>query len=337
MKVVQVSEAFGLDRIELAERPEPEPGPGQVRLAMRAASINYRDLLMVRGHYNPRQPLPLVPCSDGVGVIDAVGPGVSRFTLGARVSPIFAQAWIDGPPTAEALGSTLGGPRDGTLVESMVVDEDGLVAAATHLSDTEAAALPCAAVTAWNALMTHGGIRPGDSVLVLGTGGVSVFACQFATALGARVFATSSSDEKLERMKSLGAEEGLNYREVPDWGKQVRQWTGGGGVDHVVEVGGAGTLEQSLRSVRAGGTVSLIGVLAGVASDLNILPILMRQIRVQGIFVGHRASFEAMNRFIELHELRPVIDQVFPVENARGALEHMGTGAHFGKICLTFD
>ncbi|MCB1037040.1 MAG: NAD(P)-dependent alcohol dehydrogenase [Acidobacteria bacterium] len=334
MKVVEVRGNFGLENLAVTERPSPEPGPGQVLLRMKAASLNYRDLLMVQGQYNPKQPLPLIPCSDGVGEVAAVGAGVSRVAVGDRVATLFAQRWFSGEPTHEKLRSTLGGPLDGTLCQEMVLSAEGVVPVPPHLTDAEAATLPCAALTAWSALVTQGGVKAGDTVLVQGTGGVSIFALQFARLLGARVIVTSSSDEKLERSRVLGAQETLNYRTNPKWGAAALELTGGRGVDHIVEVGGAGTLEQSLRAVRFGGTVSVSGVLSGVSSPLKVLPILMKNVRLQGVLVGHRESFEAMNRAIDTAQLRPVVDRTFPFTEARQALELMARGGHFGKICL---
>jgi NADPH:quinone reductase-like Zn-dependent oxidoreductase len=334
MKVHEIRDGFGLDRLVEGERPEPEAGPGQVLLRMRAASLNYRDLLTVQGQYNPKQPLPLVPCSDGVGEVVAVGPGVERIGVGDRVTPIFAQRWLAGEPTKKALSSTLGGPIDGTLAEGMAVDAESVVAAPEHLTDEEAATLPCAAVTAWSALVSLGGVKAGDTVLLQGTGGVSIFALQFARLLGARVILTSSSDEKLERARSLGAAETLNYRTVPEWGREAKRLCGGVGADLVVEVGGARTLPQSLAAIRPGGTLALIGVLSGRTAELNLAAILMQQVRVQGVFVGSRERFEAMNRAIELHRLRPAVDKVFPWEQTRAAFEHLASGEHFGKICV---
>ncbi len=337
MKKMSVLElrSFGEGGLAEAERPVPEPGPGRVRIRMRAASLNYRDLLVVKGVYNPRLPLPLVPLSDGVGVVDAIGPGVTRWKEGDRVCPIFAQEWLCGPPDREALRSTLGGPLDGTLAEFMVVGEQGLVAPPAHLADSEAATLPCAALTAWNALVTLGGLEQGETVLTLGTGGVSLFALQFARLQGARVFATTSDKDKAQRLLALGAAQVLNYREDPRWGRTAREISGGG-VDLVVEVGGAGTLEQSLQALRPGGRIALIGVLSGTRSKIDVLPILMNQLRVQGIFVGSREDFRSMNRAIALSGLRPVVDKVFPFREATAALAHLESGRHFGKICLEF-
>ena len=334
MRAVEIRGGFGLDNLALVERPEPRPGPGEALVRLRAAALNYRDLLTAQGKYNPKQKLPLIPCSDGAGEVVEVGEGVTRVAPGDRVSPIFAQRWIAGVPTREKLRSTLGGPLDGTLAELAVFDQEGLVKVPEHLSDEEAATLPCAAVTAWSALVTEGGMTAGDTVLVQGTGGVSLFALQIAKLLGARVIATSSRDDKLARARELGADEGINYRDVPEWGARAKELTGGAGVDHVVEVGGAGTLQQSLRAVRVGGTISLIGNLAGTKSELLLTQIFMQKIRVNGILVGHRESFEAMNRALALHRLRPVIDRVFPLEETRGAFDHMAAGEHFGKIVI---
>lgn len=332
MRAIEIRGAFGLDNLILSERPDPRPGPDQVLLRMRAASLNFRDLLTVLGKYNPKQKLPLIPCSDGVGEVVETGEGVARVKTGDRVCPIFSQRWIAGEPTREKARSTLGGPLDGTLAEFMVIDQESLVKVPEHLTDEEAASLPCAAVTAWNAL-TEAGTKAGDTVLVQGTGGVSLFALQFARLMGARVIATSSRDEKLERARDLGASDGVNYRETPEWGNRVRE-IAGDGVDLVIEVGGAGTLEQSLRAVRFGGTITLIGNLAGLDAHLKLSLVFMQRIRLLGIFVGHRESFEAMNRAIDHHRMRPVVDQVFPLEAARAAFDHMAAGGHFGKICV---
>jgi NADPH:quinone reductase-like Zn-dependent oxidoreductase len=326
--------AFGLDALGLTERPEPRPGPGQVLVQMRAFSLNYRDLMVVKGVYNPKQRLPLIPLSDGVGKIVAVGEGVTRVKVGDRVAPIFMQQWLCGEITEDKARSSLGAQVDGVLAEQVVLHQDGVVHVPEHLTDEEAATLPCAAVTAWHALMTEGGVKTGDTVLVLGTGGVSLFSLQFARLAGARVIATSSSNAKLARARQLGASDGINYKENLEWDKTARTLTGGMGVDHVVEVGGAGTLPQSLRAVRMGGRISLIGVLAGGSGQVSPLPILMKNVRVQGIYVGSREMFEAMNRAIALHQVRPVVDRVFAFAEIREALRYMESGAHFGKIAI---
>lgn len=335
MKCVRIEKDFGLENLHVADVPDPgPPGPEEVTVEMAATSLNYRDLMTVEGHYNPRQPLPLIPCSDGVGRVREVGTGVTRFEVGDRVLPTFSQEWIAGRPDPARLRSTLGGPLDGTLTEVMRLKERGLVRAPASLGDEEAACLPCAALTAWSALITEGKLRPGDRVLVQGSGGVSVFALQFAVALGASVVATSSSGEKMQRLRSLGAAETINYRDNPEWGDLVREWSGGEGVDHVVEVGGAETLRESLKAIRMGGTISLIGVLSGTASQLGITPILMKKVRIQGILVGYRDSFEAMNRAVETKKIKPVVDRVFPFEEAVEAFRYLKSQKHIGKIVI---
>jgi NADPH:quinone reductase-like Zn-dependent oxidoreductase len=332
MKAMCIHQLGDLDGLRMEERPDPRPGPGQVRVRVRAASLNYRDLLIIKGVYSRNLSLPLIPLSDGAGEVVEVGPGATRFAVGARVAGIFMQGWIDGALTEAKSKTALGGALNGMLAEQVVLSEDGLVAVPDHLSFEEAAALPCAAVTAWNGLI-EAGLRPGETVLTLGTGGVSLFALQFARMTGARVIATSSSDEKLARAKQLGASDGINYKTTPEWDKKVRELTDGVGVDHVVEVGGAGTLPRSLKAVRMGGHISLIGVLSGGA-ECNPMPVLMKAVRLQGVFVGSRGMFEAMNRAVAAHEMRPVIDRVFAFEEARAAYQHLESGVHFGKIVL---
>ena len=337
MRVYEIHGAFGIDNLTLTERPTPQPGPGQVRVRLEAAALNYRDLLMVRGHYNPRQPLPLVPLSDGVGTVEAAGEGVTRVGVGDRVAGTFAQGWISSPPTHATARATLGGPLDGMAAEEIVLDADGVVRVPSHLSSVEAATLPCAGVTAWNSLRGEGDVSAGDTVLILGTGGVSIFALQFAHSLGARTIVTSSSDEKLERATALGADETINYRTTPEWWKRVRELTDKRGVDHVVEVGGAGTFDQSVRSTCVGGHVSLIGILAGGGQKIDLTRVLMNNIRVQGVLVGARDVFESMNEHVEAKRIRPVVDRVFPFTELPEALEALSQGRHFGKIALEFS
>jgi NADPH:quinone reductase-like Zn-dependent oxidoreductase len=334
MKAYEIQQSFGIDHLALSERPDPRPGPGQVLVKMRALSLNYRDLLVVKGLYNPKLRRPMIPVSDGVGEVVAVGEGVSSVKLGERVAGTFMQQWVAGGVTEAAAKTALGGAIDGLLAEYAVLHENGVVRPPAHLTDEEASTLPCAALTAWHGLIRAGRLRPGESVLVQGTGGVSIFALQFAHLGGARVIITSSSDQKLERARQLGASDGINYRTTPDWEERVRALTGGVGVDHVVEVGGAGTLAKSLKAVRMGGHISLIGVLADGGGQVNPIPILMKTVRVQGIFVGSREMFEAMNRAIALHQLRPVVDRVFPFAEAREAFRYLESGAHFGKVCI---
>jgi NADPH:quinone reductase-like Zn-dependent oxidoreductase len=331
MKAYEIQAGFGFENLKIVDRPTPSPGPGQILVDQRAWSLNYRDLLVVTGAYNPRMKLPMVPLSDGAGEVVAVGPGVKRFKAGDRVAGCFMQNWVEGPVTETKAKSALGGAIDGILAEQVILSEDGAVAIPEHLSFEEAATLPCAALTAWNALVVSGTIKAGDTVLIQGTGGVSLFALQFALMHGAKVIATSSSDEKIARVKKMGASEGINYKSTAEWGKKTVELTGG--VDHVVEVGGGGTLGESLRAVKHSGHVALIGVLTGAATA-NPMPILMKAIRVHGIFVGSREMFESMNRAIALHHMKPVIDRSFEFGQAAEALKHMKGASHFGKIVI---
>ncbi|HVZ04429.1 NAD(P)-dependent alcohol dehydrogenase [Hyphomicrobium sp.] len=323
---------FGVDGLAIKDAPIPEPGPGQVLVKMRAWSLNYRDVLVVRGIYAPKLRLPFQILSDGVGEVVATGAGVTQVKVGERVAGAFMQKWVEGEPDAEKSESALGGAIPGVAAEYVVLDSDGAVPVPEHLSDEEAATLPCAAVTAWHALVSSGKLAAGETVLVQGTGAVSIFALQFARMLGARVIATSSSDAKLERVRALGASDVINYKTRTEWGRQARELTGRRGVDHVVEVGGAGTLPQSLEAVRIGGRISLIGVLTGGA--VNPIPVLMKNITVQGIYVGSRAMFDAMNNAIAVNGLKPIIDRVFSFDELPQALKHMESGAHFGKIVV---
>lgn len=334
MKVIEIQNTFGLDSLKVVERPEPRPGPGQVLLKMQAWSLNYRDLLVVKGQYNPKMRLPVVPLSDGVGEVAQVGDGVTRVKVGDRVAGNFMPKWVAGEVTEAKARSALGGGGPGMLAEYVVLDADGVVHVPAHLTDEEAATLPCAAVTAWHALITEGRVKTGDTVLVQGTGGVSVFALQFATMSGARVIATSSSDAKLAKARALGASDGINYKTSPEWDARAREFTGGVGVDHVVEVGGAGTLAQSLKAVRMGGHISLIGILTGGGGQVNPIATLMKNVRIQGIFVGSCEMFEAMNRAITLHRMRPVVDRVFGFAETAAALRHLESATHFGKVCI---
>jgi NADPH:quinone reductase-like Zn-dependent oxidoreductase len=325
---------FGLEGLGWTDRPVPQPGNGEVLVRMRAWSLNYRDLLVIRGQYNPKQRLPLAPLSDGAGEVIEVGAGVTRVKVGDRVAAAFMQSWVDGDIDDSKWRSALGAAAEGVASEYRVFSEHGLVAVPEYLSYEEAASLPCAAVTAWNALFETGTVRPGHTVLALGTGGVSTFALQFARLGGARVIVTSGSDEKIDRARELGAHDAVNYAATPDWEKRVRELTGGRGVDHVIEVGGAGTLGRSMRAVRTGGTISLIGVLAD-GPGANVTPVLMRHLRVQGIFVGSRAMFENMLEAMAASQLRPVIDRVFAFSELHQALRYMESARHFGKVCLS--
>ncbi len=330
-KAVVVAGAFGLDHLLVVERADARPPPGHVAIDVRAVSLNYRDLLMVQGKYNPKQPLPLVPCSDGAGVVVEVGAGVARVQPGDRVVGMFAQGWLAGPATKAKVSRTLGGPLDGMLSERVVLPEDGVAKSPAHLTDVEAATLPCAALTAWSALCAHAPITAGEVVVVQGTGGVALFALQIAKLCGARVIATSSTDEKRARLTALGADDAIDRA---GWEKRVRELTGGVGADHIVDVGGAATIAQSLRAVKVGGTVSVVGNLGGNEAPVSVIPILMQDLRVQGVLVGHRDSFVAMTRAFEMHAVRPVVDRVFGFFDARAAFDHLAAAAHVGKVVL---
>ncbi len=325
----------GIDGLDVVEVEKPMPGPGQVLVRMRAASLNYRDLMTVKGTYGGPPRRGLVPLSDGAGEVEAVGPGTTLFKAGDRVCPIFCQSWLGGGLTEANTAGALGGTLDGVLSDSVVLHETGLVAIPEHLSFEEAATLPCAAVTAWHSLRHVGDVTAGDTVLVQGTGGVSIFALQFAAMMGARVIGTSSSDEKLERARGLGLDAAINYRTVPEWQDEVLRLTGGLGVDHVVEVGGAGTLARSIRAARVGGSIGIIGVLTG-KSEIDPTAILFRRVGLRGVYVGSREMFEVMNRAIALHGMRPVLDSTFPFERARDAWRHLEGATHFGKIVIRF-
>ena len=334
MHAWQIS-SFGIDSLEFVERPDPRPGAGEVLVSVRAVSLNFRDLMTVRGLYDPELKRPRIPCSDGAGEVVAVGEGVTAWKAGDRVAGIFMQNWLDGPLTHAKAKGALGGDIDGMLATHVVLKASGLVALPEHLSFEEAATLPCAAVTAWNALAA-GGPKPGATVLIQGTGGVSIFALQFAKLMGLRVIGVSSSDEKLERAAKLGLDAGLNYRKDPDWERWAFEETGGEGVDMVVEVGGAGTLGRSLKAIRTGGTIAQIGVLAGVAESILIPSILHKVANIRGIYVGSRQNFVEMNRAVSLAQLRPVVEE-FSWSRAHEVLHRMESAAHFGKLVLSVD
>lgn len=335
MRVFQIQDNWGMEHLQLATRPDPQPAPGQVLLRMKAASLNYRDLVVPnRGYGSFTGVLPLIPVSDGVGEVVAVGSGVSRVQLGDRVCPCFHQGWLAGAPDLDRLTRTLGGPVDGMMADLVCLPEGGVVKVPAHLSDEQAATLPCAALTAWSALVDYDALGPGSRVLVQGTGGVAIFALQFAKLLGAQVTVISSSDAKLERARALGADAGINYVTTPEWAKPARALTGGRGFDHIVELGGERTLPQSLRCIRPGGTLSMIGVLSGASLAAPLGLVVTRLVRLQGITVGHRDGFEAMLRAIEQHRLEPVVDRVFAFEELKSALAYLASGAHFGKLCI---
>lgn len=336
-KVWEIQGSFGLENLKQTTRDLSESlSPKEVLVRLTATSLNYRDYLMVIGTYNPRQKLPLIPCSDGAGIVEAVGSEVTLWKKGDRVLPIFAQKWMDGAPNMDNLRSTLGGPNDGCLAHYGKFSETGLVATPSHLTDAEAATLGCAGLTAYNAVVSFGGIEPGSDVVCLGTGGVSLFALQFAKMMGARVIITSSSDEKLARAKTLGADETINYSTKSNWERDIRKHTKMAGADLIIEVGGAGTMPKSMMSVKPYGTIALIGVLAGGESSLSLYPILMQGVKVQGVIVGSRSDFERMNRAIEYNKIKPVVDKVYGFDEVPEALHYLQTGKHFGKVVVSW-
>jgi NADPH:quinone reductase-like Zn-dependent oxidoreductase len=335
MRVYEVQKgSTGLDGLRQSERPDAQPGPGQVLIRVRATSLNYRDHLVATGRYFVAMDRNTIPLSDAAGEVAAVGAGVTRFKAGDRVAGTFLQVWKDGPRPARA--DALGVPLDGTLAEYIVLNEDGVVGAPESLSFEEAATLPCAGVTAWNALMVAGrAVRPGDTVLCLGTGGVSMFAMQLARAAGARVIVTSSSDAKLQRALDFGATDGVNYKRVPDWDKEVGRLTRGRGVDHVIEIGGAGTLLRSYQAIGFGGKVALIGFLAPPGGDPNPFPLMMKAGSLHGIGVGSTKMFEDMNAAIDVNRIKPIIDKVFPFDDAPSAFRHLASRDFVGKIVIS--
>lgn len=335
MRVYEILKgSTGVDGLRRSERPDPKPGSSQVVIRVRAASLNYRDHLVVTGKYFVALDRHTIPLSDGAGEVTAVGPGVTRFKPGDRVAGTFLQIWKDGPrpPGADALGV----PLDGTLAEQIVLHEDGVVAMPDSLSFEEAATLPCAGVTAWNALMVAGrAVKPGDVVLCLGTGGVSMFAMQIARSAGARVIVTSSTDAKLRRALDLGASDGINYGRVQEWDKEVARLTRGHGADHVIEIGGAGTLTRSYQAIGFGGKIALIGFLAGPVGDTNPFPLMMKAGSLHGIGVGSTKMFEDLNAAIEVNRIKPIVDSVFPFDDARAAFEHLASRDFVGKIVIS--
>ena len=332
MKAWQIVSAGGIDALRLADVASTAPGPGEVRVRIRASAINYRDLMTVKDPVSRKLPYPRVPNSDGAGDVIAVGPGVTGFKVGDRVASCFFRSWNDGSCSAEAMASALGGALDGVLAEEANLAAGGTVPIPEHLTYAEAATLPCAALTAWNALIECACIKAGDTVLLLGTGGVSIFALQFARMHGARTIITSSSDAKLERAKALGASVTINYKTRPDWENAVLEATGGRGVDATVEVGGAGTLPRSIAATRIAGTIPLIGVLSG--GQIDPASFMRKSIRMQGIYVGSRRMFLDMNRAIAQAGLKPVIDQRFAFADAQSAYRAMQAAGHFGKLVI---
>ena len=331
MKLFVITEA---GRLTLIERPTPTPGAHEVLIKLHAVSINPRDVWVLKAadYFN----LPLIPLSDAAGEVVAIGAAVTRVKIGERVAGIFMQKWLDGKLNLEATKSALGGVINGVLAELIVLHEDGVVRIPDHITHVEAASLPCSGVTAWNALMDTGQVAAGETVVVLGTGNVSLLAIQIAKALKARVIVTSSSDEKLERAKELGAAEGINYNRLPDWHQRVLELTDGVGCDHLLEIGGAPTIDQSIKAVRIGGQIIAIGAASGVSAQVPCLPVVLNNLSIRGIYVGSRAMFEAMNRFIAFHDIHPIVDRVFSFDEAPAAFAYSAAGGHFGKVCIAW-
>ena len=324
----------GVDALAVVDRPVPKPQYRQVLVKVAACSLNYRDLGITRGTYRMPVRENVVPLSDGAGEVVEVGPGVTRVKTGDKVAGCFFQRWVGGEPSPTLQASALGGALDGMLAEFAVLEEDGVVKIPAHLSLEEGATLPCAGVTAWDAIMNHAKLIAGQSVLLLGTGGVSIFGLQLAHAMGMIAIVTSSSDAKLARAKALGAACGINYKTTPDWDKAAVEFTGGRGVDHVLEVGGGATLTRSFGAIRHGGKISIIGSVSGGATELNPGLIFSKRANVQGISVGSMQMFEAMNAAIAANKIKPAIDRVFGFDEVKAAFNHMAAGAHFGKIVV---
>jgi NADPH:quinone reductase-like Zn-dependent oxidoreductase len=334
MRSYEIQEYGGSSGLKLVDRPSPEPDNYDVVVKIRATSLNYRDLIVLQGKYDRNPTVGRVPLSDGAGEVVAVGSAVTKFKLGDRLAACFFQGWPAGRFSGEMHRTALGGPIDGVLTEQAKFHEDGLVHLPANYSFEEGATLPCAALTAWQSLIVRGELVPGETVLLLGTGGVSIFGLQIAKMSGAKVIITSSSDQKLERARQLGADAVINYQTTPEWGKAAANLAGRDGVDHVIEVGGAGTFLQSVRACRFGGKIGMIGILSGIEAKTEIFPIVHKSATVFGIYVGSREMFEELNRALEQSKVRPVIDKVFPFASAPEAFEYMASGSHFGKVVI---
>lgn len=327
----------GIDGLKLNELPVPEPKAGEILVKMRAASLNYRDLLVINGIESWKPTAPRIPVSDGVGEVVSVGSGVSQWRAGDRVAGLFLPKWLDGELTADKYVLPLGGAAaDGVLAEYILFNEQAVVRTPDNLSDSEAATLPVAALTAWHAVARRSQVQSDETVLIQGTGGVSLFALQFVHALGAQPLVISSSDEKLEKAKALGASAAINYKKFPDWEEQIIELTGGKGVDHVIETVGGENLNRSLDAVKLSGTISFIGLIAGLSAPINTYKFVTKNVQIHGIETGSREMFEEMNLFIESHDLRPVIDKTFGFDEIREALRYLESGKHFGKITIEF-
>jgi NADPH:quinone reductase-like Zn-dependent oxidoreductase len=339
MRQLNVAAPWGLDAIQVVEKPDPKPAPGHVLVRMKAVSLNYRDLLMVNGMYGRGSASTtdvITPFSDGCGVVEAVGEGVTRVKAGDRVATLFFQGWISGPPALDKVVTALGFPIPGAGSELQTFSEQGVSKVPEFLSDQQVATLPCAALTAWRGLFEDADLQPGDTVVLQGTGGVSIFGLQFAHAAGYRTLITSSSDEKLARAKALGADHVVNYKTTPAWSGPVREATGGKGADFIMEVGGGGTIQESMRAIKIGGHIAIIGVVAGAGDPFNPAALIGNSAKLQGLSVGSRDMFEAMCRAMDLHKIGPIVDKVFPFTEAKAAFSAMAGGEHFGKIVLEF-
>ena len=334
MKVVEILN-FGIENLSIAEKEIPTPKRSEVLVKIHAISLNYRDYLTIEGKYNPNYKLPLVPCSDSAGEIVAIGEDVSKWKIGDRVMGVFAPDWISGTTNIQAIRNTLGGPNHGTLQEYRVFSENGIVRLPSNLNYIEGSTLPCAALTAWSALNEFGSTQAGDIIVTQGSGGVSIFAIQLSKLFGAKVLAISGSEEKEEKLKQLGVSIVINYKKNPKWGKEIKNTTGG--VDHVIDVGGSETLEESIKSLKPFGQISLIGILGGSTANINLLPILMQNIKIQGILVGSKNAFESMSKTIEINNLKPVINHVFGFTEYKEAIKSLKSGSQFGKICINMD
>jgi NADPH:quinone reductase-like Zn-dependent oxidoreductase len=338
MRAIKIPASYALNELECVEIPEPASlEPGEVRLQMHAVALNYRDLLVARGQDRWRPPVGRIPASDGVGIIEAVGAGVDRVRPGQRVMTTILPRWISGPLTADKREGGLGGPgHDGVLADKVVLNAEAVVPAPEYLSDVEAATLPCAGVTAWHALTRAGSLRPKATVLVQGTGGVALFALQLGVSVGADVIATTSADSKMEKLRELGANATINYRKHPSWDVEVLHLTSGAGVDHVLDIGGGGSLKQSMSAVGFEGIVSIVGLVGGMRADIDIGVAFQKNLRLDGVETGSRTMLEDMVRWIQKHKIRPVIDSVYGFNSVRDAFARLENGAHVGKVCINF-
>ena len=334
MKICELS-AWGFENLHYRDVETPQPGPDQVLLKFGAASVNYRDYQIVAGEFAPTQPLPIIPGSDGAGQIVATGDNVDGLSPGDRVSPLFFPEWMSGEALGNERSVSTGLETLGVLREYGLYEQHQVCRVAPHLTDAEASCYPCAGLTAWNSLVTFSGITAGDTVLVQGTGGVAIMALQMAKAMGAQLIVTSSSNDRLQRALALGADHGINYRETPNWGEAARKLTDGRGVDAVIEIGGEGTLPQSITALRRGGHINVIGYLAGIGLGLSVFDLIERNANIHGLSVGNREQFEEMMDFVSEHDIRPVIGRTYSFDKAGQAIQDIARGGNFGKLVVT--